>query len=148
MRPFSFAACALAVFLPFASSQTPARKEPALYTGSGRAPRAITIPPGMRLALRQPRQFALAPLSPAEVAQLGAPSIRLKTGVRRSLPAHVLATGAWETTAEGARIWRIALHSPGSRGLRVEFENFSVGSGQVWLHDGVHRSEEHTSELP
>ena len=71
------------------------------------------------------------------MTELAAPSRRLKLGIRRALPDHVLATGAWETTADGARLWRIALHSPGSRGMRVEFENFAVGSGQVWIHDGV-----------
>src|SRR5258708_5431928 len=117
MRPIFIAACALAFFFSFADAQTPSRKEPALYTGGARASRAVTTPPGMRLALGRPRQFALGALSSAELTQLSAPDRRLRTGIRRALPDQALATGTWENTAEGARIWRIALHSPGSRGL-------------------------------
>ena len=138
MRPILIAACSLALSLSLATAQTHARKEPAVYSGGGRASRVETPPPGMRLALRKPREFALGGLSAAELAHLAEPGSRLKTGIRRTLPEHILATGAWEITSEGARIWRIALRSPGSRGLRVEFENFSVSGGQVWVHDGVH----------
>jgi hypothetical protein len=92
----------------------------------------------MRLGLRKPREFALAPLSDAEVAVLSEPGPRLKTGVHRSLPADFLTTGAWEVTSEGARIWRMAIRSPGSTGMRVEFVHFDAGSGKVWLHDGTH----------
>ena len=112
------------------------RKDPALFTGTGRVGRPETLPPGMRLALRKPRQFALGALTTGEEAQLAAPGKRLHARVRRLLRTMLFA--AAETTSEGARIWRIAVHSPGSRGLRVEFENFSVGAGQVWVHDGVH----------
>jgi hypothetical protein len=58
--------------------------------------------------------------------------------VHRSLPPELLATGGWEVTSDGTRVWRVALRSPGSSALRVEFRNFSAGSGSVWLHDGTH----------
>ena len=38
----------------------------------------------MRLGLRKPREFALAPLSETELSQLAAPGTRLKTGIRRT----------------------------------------------------------------
>jgi hypothetical protein len=56
--------------------------------------------------------------------------------VHRQLPPDALGAGAWEVTAEGNRIWRMSIHSPNSISTRVEFRNFAVGSGQVWVHNG------------
>jgi hypothetical protein len=65
------------------------------------------------------------------------PASRLKrTGVQRSLAAHALASGNWETMPEGTRVWRMAIRSHGAHGMRVEFTDFNVGSGRVWVHDG------------
>ena len=80
----------------------------------------------------------LAALGETERARLAEPGTRLKTGIRRVLAAHALASGTWEVTPEGTRVWRMAIRSPGSRGMRVEFDNFSVGAGSVWVHDGAH----------
>jgi hypothetical protein len=113
------------------------RKEPLQYTGPDRASRVEARPPGIRLGLRQPREFALAPLSETETARLTGPGSRLKrTGVQRALVPHALAAGNWETTPEGARVWRMSIHSRGAHGLRVEFAEFAVGAGKVWVHDG------------
>jgi hypothetical protein len=38
----------------------------------------------------------------------------------------------------------MAIHSPGSRGMRVEFGNFDVGEGQVWVHDGSNAAGPYT----
>jgi hypothetical protein len=46
-------------------------------------------------------------------------------------------TGAWQTASDGTPLWRVALRSPGSMGMRVEFREFSVGAGKVWLYDGA-----------
>ena len=92
----------------------------------------------MRLGLRKPREFALAPLSEAESARLTGPSTRLHIGVQRAFAPHAFASGVWETTQEGTRLWRMALRSPGAHGIRVEFDNFDVGDGKVWLHDNTH----------
>ena len=92
----------------------------------------------MRLGLRNPREIALASLSESEMARLAEPGSRLKTGIRRTLAPHAMASGNWETTSEGTRLWRMAIRSPGSHGMRVEFDNFSVGEGRVWVHDGLH----------
>src|SRR5262245_51876733 len=121
-----------------AFAQQPQRKEPLQYAGPERASRVEARPPGLRLGLRRPRQFVLAPLSESESARLIGPASRLKRiGVQRQVAAHALAAGAWETTAEGTRVWRIAIHSPGARGMRVEFSDFNVGAGKVWVHDGT-----------
>ena len=137
MRLFFVSVCAVGFVVSIGGAQQISRKEPAVYAGTPRAARVAARPPGMRFRLRPPRQFSLAPLSEGELVRLAEPSARLKTGIRRAVAPHALASGAWETTSEGARIWRMAIHSPASRGMRVEFDDFSVGEGSVWLHDGA-----------
>ena len=137
MRLFFISVCAIGLGAYIAGAQQISRKEPARYDGTERASRAQLRPPGMRLGLGKPREFALAPLSETELSRLGEPGIRLKTGIRRTLSPDSLASGTWETTTEGARLWRMAIHSPASRGMRVEFDDFSVGDGNVWVHDGT-----------
>src|SRR5436190_1608112 len=128
MRYFLFSAWAAGlVGISIAGAQTAPRKEPAQYAVPERASRVEAPPPGMRLGLRRPREFALAPLSSSEVAVLSEPGPRLRLGVHRSAPPELLSTGTWEVTSEGARVWRISLHSPGSTGLRLEFRNFAAG---------------------
>jgi hypothetical protein len=137
MRLFLISVCAIGLGASIAGAQQVSRKEPARYDGTERASRDQVRPPGMRLGLRKPREFALAPLSETELSRLAAPGTRLKTGIRRTLAPHTMASGAWETTSEGGRLWRMAIHSPASRGMRVEFDDFSVGAGNVWVHDGT-----------
>ena len=141
MRLIFVSVCAVGIGVSLAGAQQISRKEPAVYAGgeraAERAARAPARPPGMRLALRAPREFRLAALSEGELARLAEPSPRLKTGLRRALAPHAMASGAWETTSEGTRIWRMAIQSPASRGMRLEFDDFSVGEGKVWLHDGT-----------
>jgi hypothetical protein len=136
----------LALGLSTAGAQSLLRKEPFQYAGAERASRVEARPPGMRLGLRRPREFALAPLSEAEAARLTGPSTRLRTGVQRALTPHAFAAGTWEITPEATRVWRLALRSPGSKGIRVEFENFSVGDGRVWLHDGANSVGPYTGQ--
>ncbi len=127
-----------------ACAQEIPRKEPARYAGTERAVRVAARPPGMRLGMRKPREFTLAPLSESELSRLAEPGPRLKTGIRRALAPDVMASGTWETTPEGTRIWRMAIHSPASRGMRVEFDDFSAGEGKVWVHDGIQSAGPYT----
>ena len=144
MRLFFISVCAVGLGASIAGAQQVARKEPARYNGTERVSRIEARPPGMRLGLRKPREFALAPLTESELAQLAAPGAGLKTGIRRTLAPHALASGTWETTSEGTRIWRMAIQSPASRGMRVEFDNFSAGAGRVWVHDGTNVAGSYT----
>ncbi len=136
MRHLAIAAWAV-VLLGVTAGAQPSPKEPAHYVATERASRVEVRPPGIRLGLRRPRELALAPLGGSELTRLTAPDPRLKIGIHRSLPLDALRNGAWETTAEGRRLWRMAIHSPGAGGIRVEFLDFSVGTGKVWLHDGA-----------
>ena len=138
MRQLVYTAWAVGVCASIAGAQPVARKEPVHYAGGERATRIQARPPGIRLALGRPREFAFGPLSAAERARLAERGPRLAIGVNRTLPAEAIAAGAWETVAGGQRVWRMAIRSPGSEGIRVEYRNFSAGAGKVWLHDGAH----------
>lgn len=108
-----------------------------MYPGTDRASRVEARPPGIRLGLPKAQEFALGPLSESETARLAEPSTLLKIGIHRSVAPAALSAGTWLTTSEGGRVWRMSLRSPGSEGIRVEFRNFSVGSGKVWVHNGA-----------
>ena len=111
-----------------AGAQPVPRKEPAQYVATERASRVEVRPPGIRLGLRKPREVALAPLSESQLADIAKPGPRQKTGLHRSLPDAALSIGAWETTPEGTRVWRMGVHAPGAVGMRVEFRDFAVGN--------------------
>jgi hypothetical protein len=137
LRSIAFTAFAAGVWTVAAGAQPVARKDPAYYAGTERASRVEARPPGIRLGLRKPREIALSPLSASETARLSGSGPRLRIGIHRPLAASTLATGGWETTTDGARVWRMAIRSPEARGIRVEFRHFDVGAGKVWLHDGA-----------
>src|SRR4051794_2380343 len=103
MRIILISVSAVGLCASIAGAQQITRKEPARYTGTERASRVQVRPPGMRLGLRKPREFSLAPLTESEISRLTEPSARLKTGIRRAMVPHAMATGGWETTSEGAR---------------------------------------------
>jgi hypothetical protein len=107
---------------------------PARYDGVRRVARSEARPPGARYALRRPRELALSPLSSRERARLAEPDRRRIVGLHRSLPEDALASGEWQAAGDGSNVWRMSIRSPGSEGIRVEFRDFSVGGGKVWLH--------------
>src|SRR5262245_30729648 len=148
MRLTSFPAWAASLCVTTAFAQTIARKEPVHYAGQERASRVEARPPGIRLGLRRPPEFALPPLSAPEAARLAAPDTRLRTGVHRQVPSDALAAGTWEITSEGKRVWRMALRSADSAGVRIEFSNFAIGAGKLWLHDGAESVGPYTGRGP
>jgi hypothetical protein len=144
MRFFLIAVSAAGLFILSADAQQRLRKDPAVYTGPDRTSRVEVRPPGLRLGLRKPREVALAPLGETEAALLAGPGPRLKTGVQRRLAPHTLAAGNWDTP----RVWRMAVRSPGARGIRVEFANFDAGDGHVWIHDSATIAGPYTGRGP
>src|SRR5213079_175059 len=95
MRAFFISVCAVGLGVSIAGAQQLSRKDPARFTGIDRAPLNEARPPGIRLGLRKPREFALASLSETERSQLTEPGPRLKTGIRRTLAPHALSAGSW-----------------------------------------------------
>ena len=75
MRLFFLSVCAVGLGASIGGAQQISRKEPARYAGTERATRIEARPPGMRLGLRKPREFALAPLSEAELSRLDRKSV-------------------------------------------------------------------------
>jgi hypothetical protein len=104
------------------------------------------LPSSFRHRLPAPREWSFAPLNQAEKALLAEPGPLVRTGVHRRLPATAPANGTWDTTAEGRQVWRLVVRSPGSTGIRVQFSEFSVGTGKVWLHDRIHSAGPYTGQ--
>jgi len=136
MRNFIYTAWAACLCAIIAGAQPGGRKEPVQYAGRESLSSAPARPPGLRLNLRRPREFVFGPLSPAQRARLAQRSTPLAIGLDRPLPAAAVNAGAWQAAADGERVWRMALRSPGAAGIRVEFRNFSAGAGMVWLYAG------------
>ena len=124
MRQLTLSAWAFTLCAAISFAQPVSRKEPALYAATERTSRVEAPPPGIRFGLRKPRELALAPLSGTERAEFAGPGPRLRTGVHRHLPATLLSTGDWENTAEGKRVWRMTLRSPGALGTRGGVSEF------------------------
>jgi|SRR5579871_478639 len=120
----------------FAAAQPLSHKEPAVYHGTEHSSTANLRPPGIRLGLPRPVEFALPALNDSETGRLTQFGVRQTVGVHRPLSDAALSNGAWVTTAGGERIWRVALRSRGAQAIRLEFRDFSIGAGKLWLHDG------------
>ncbi len=94
---------------------------------------SVKMPPGFLLHDHAPAPFALEPVSSGERNRAGKPGV-MRIGIRRAVPPAFNSAGTVITTPSGESIWRATLQSPGAVALRVHFENFSAGMGQVWIY--------------
>ena len=97
---------------------------------------AARQPPGKALR-RAPPLAALSPLA-AEArvsvkSRLGLEPIGLHRSTRGATTG--LHAAAWTQAPDGASLWRLELRSPDAAGIRVRFEGFAAGAGEVWVHD-------------
>ena len=137
-----------AVFLLFLSFAFPAPSQrigPLAPDRRGQPKAAAARPPSLGLRLPAPAAAALPPLRADDLERLRPQQGLTPVGVHRALPAGTAApnsageavgttiAGAWQATAVG-RLWRLRVTSPGARGLRVHFQDFDIGAGNVWLH--------------
>jgi hypothetical protein len=44
--------------------------------------------------------------------------------------------GAWAKQPNGQQFWQTGIRVESAGGLRIHFQNFNVGNGKVWVHDG------------
>lgn len=101
--------------------------------------------PSRRQALSAPAEQWLPSLTVLERSKLEArPFVEGRpyqqpVGVHRSIEKL---QGRWEIGAEGQRIWRVALRSPGAEGIRLHFQDFAIGTGRVWIHDETNSDTE------
>ena len=92
-------------------------------------------PPSLRMELGRAPRFHIGKLTDAERHQpVPSPSV-IRVGANRALASTSLADGQWQTASDGTHVWRLDIQSQGALGIRLHFLNFSVGSGQVWVHD-------------
>lgn len=95
-----------------------------------------SAPAGLALERSSERSLPvveLGPLSDGEHAGTIRHGIQ-RAGVKRMLPEDVLSTNWAISSANGKRIWRVALRSAGARGIRVHFHDFTAGQGEVWIY--------------
>jgi BACON domain-containing protein len=153
-----FCIFALLSVAAMATAQQRTRKEPAIYPGPGGsdADSNVTagraLPPSRSITLARPGKLALGGLSAEESAGLGPvgfpAGLKQRTGVHRAIAHGSLARGTWTPLAGGRRIWRMEIQSDAAVGLRVEFSNFSVGEGKVWVHSGATVDGPYTARGP
>jgi hypothetical protein len=137
------AAAVLAIPCP---AQTAPRKEPvsaqAIVARGSWARASRPLPPSLKWAAAvAPRRHGLGALTLNEAARLDPSATPPRTGTHRNLDASAMSQGGWDTAADGGRVWRLELDSPGATGLRVHFEGFDVGAGQVWIHSGTGQAD-------
>jgi hypothetical protein len=106
-------------------------------------------------ASEQPKSFALADKSQAEVDRKTLPPIdsnrllaedrgRSKDQpLRFAIPVDVHFTlensGTWQTLADGSRIWRLRIYSPGAHSLNLAITRFDMTEGtKLWLYNPRH----------
>src|SRR5579862_4201841 len=135
-RPFLRLFASFSLFLITAGLGFSQRKMPAVFRGS-QTQELRAMPPSRAVAMRTPAPIELGRLSARERAQLQAVGMKQRIGVHRELAENALERGSWTTLADGRSVWRLALRSEGSTGIRVQFSNFSTGTGRVWVHSGL-----------
>lgn len=100
--------------------------------------------PGQGIAVRKPSSFAqkiptpppyrLGTLRQSEIDAVARDPFLTLRGVERRIERRLNQRGEWVVLDDGKRVWRMAIASDGAAGLRLEFSNFAVGSGEVWIY--------------
>ena len=81
-----------------------------------------------------PLAYRLGSVRQAEIdAVVRDPQLPLM-GLERVIDRRVRPRGQWATLDDGSTVWRVAIQSEGAAGVRVEFSDFHVGAGEVWLY--------------
>src|SRR5450631_4037660 len=84
---------------------------------------AKPLPPGYILSDPPPRTVEMGALS-LEERKPGRPRLH-QAGVQRRLPERGMENGVAVNLPSGRHAWKVAVHSPGARGIRVHFRDFS-----------------------
>lgn len=121
---------ALAALLPLGGQLYGQRKDPVEFVRPGPA-KVLRRPPGVISGMGRAAARKTRALSAADFAQ---PDIGVQwTGVHLPLEADTLSTGTWGSLPDGTPIWRLRIESDGALGLRIQFSEFSVADGSVWV---------------
>ncbi len=122
----------LSIVLLAAAALNAQRKEPVVGPAKLEQPRET--PPGLAARLARPSPYSLGTLTVSEHTILSTRGRVPRIGVHRSMPAISQSSGKWETLADGTSLWRLAIQSTGATGIRIQFGDFAVGSGKVWIY--------------
>lgn len=97
-----------------------------------------------------PSPFRMGTLRQSEVDAVVLDSKLPLRGVERSIDRRSRQQGEWVTLDDGRRAWRLAIQSDGASGIRLQFSDFKVGTGEVWLYSEDHKQifGPYTSESP
>jgi lysyl endopeptidase len=117
-----------------APAQIRLRQDPIVYQDDGRAPLPKPQPLSRSVQLAAPGRVRLNPLSAEESQKFGTVGGKRRIGLHRDVPSSALRSGTWTTLDDGRRAWRLVINSASASGVRVHFNDFSVGQGQVWLY--------------
>jgi len=98
-------------------------------SAKGRTAAAEPSTPSRMFALAAPRTVSLEGLP--EGARLAL--LNGAVAMHREVPGDLMEQGEWTALPDGRRLWRVAIHSPEARSIRVHFSGFDVAGGQVWL---------------
>jgi hypothetical protein len=119
--------CALAVLL-FSSMALYARIAPEL-TGPDSQP----VAPAQRYSFGSAPQTNLGPIDDSVRDQPTRDGL-VRVAAHRKLKKTDLSRAIWQKGGD-ERVWRLSLRSTDAVGVRLHFSNFSIGDGQVWVHD-------------
>jgi hypothetical protein len=94
----------------------------------------IARPPSWETALPAPPSLDLGELrrSESEVPRRD-PRLPL-IGVERRPEFAWEGEGAWDELASGRSVWRLGLRSDGAQGMRIQFSDFHLDDGKVWIY--------------
>lgn len=119
----------------FAQAMTqlsPLEHRPSLQEASGRT--AARKPASFAQQTPSPARYRLGHVTRAEVdAVVRDPRLSLM-GIERPIDPRAKSRGAWVALDDGSAVWRLEIQSDGATGLRVDFSDFNVGAGEVWLY--------------
>src|SRR5437879_5875067 len=114
-----------------ASAQIRLRKDPVLYQGGPQGESRTSVvkpqPLSRSMPLAAPGRVRLNPLTAEESKKFGTFKGNRRIGVHRDVPANALRSGTWTTLGDGRRVWRLSINSTTASGIRVHFNDFSVG---------------------
>ena len=139
----------LLLFTMLASSLAYSASPQAVLPRDFHAPEQEKLLRVMRQALPS-RNHSLPTLRPHTLRALDNEQLKKNAADVRQIGIHrKLEPVAMQNARRDGRTWRLAIQSPGAVALRLHFSHFTVGAGQVWIHDGSgdeDRVSGHTSE--
>lgn len=70
------------------------------------------------------------------------------SGVHVAVDAKALSKGSWHKLPGGREVWVLEMESPGAKAIRLQFREFAVGQGRVWVHAAGRAAGSYTGRGP